>query len=74
MLKKGVYTMIFLSIILIGIGLTMFFQTDVFWEITESWKSHSSSGPSDFYKFEVKFGGVMFFLVGLGNLIVVLFF
>jgi len=66
--------MIFLAIILIGIGLTMFFNTEIFWEITESWKSQSSSGPSDFYKFEAKFGGVMFFLVGLAGVIVELFF
>ena len=66
--------MIFLSIILIGFGLTMFFKTDVFWEITESWKSNSSSGPSDLYEFDIKFGGVMFFLVGSAGLIAVMFF
>jgi len=66
--------MMFLSIILIGIGITMFFKPDVIWVITESWKTENQYGPSDLYKVSTKFGGIMFFLVGLANLIVTFVF
>jgi hypothetical protein len=66
--------MLFLSIIFIGISYIMFFKPDIFWNITESWKSDNAYGPTDLYKFSTKFGGVMFFFIGLVGLIVQIFF
>lgn len=66
--------MIVVSLIFIVIGLTMIFNTKLFWKITESWKSGNSYNPSDVYQVSTKFGGIMFFLVGLGGVIAKLFF
>lgn len=66
--------MIVVSLIFIVIGLTMIFNTKLFWKITESWKSQGSYDPSDLYLVQVKFGGVMFFLVGMAGVIATLFF
>lgn len=66
--------MIILAVILIAIGLTMLFKTEWFWTLTESWKSESASGPSELYDINIKFGGVMCFLVGLAGVIAELFF
>ncbi len=65
--------MILLSIVLLGVGITLFFKPDIFWIMTESWKSDNAYGPSDLYKFSTKFGGVITFIVGLANLIIQVF-
>lgn len=65
--------MIFLSIIFIGVGITMFLKPDIIWTITESWKSDNAYGPTDLYKTSTKFGGILVFLIGLVNLFVQLF-
>lgn len=71
--KKRGQTMIFLAVILIIIGLTMLFSPTLFWKLTESWKSENASSPSDLYKVNVTFGGIMMILVGLAGVLAELF-
>ena len=60
--------MIFWSIILIILGVTMFFKPDIIWMISESWKSDDASGPSYLFELSTKFGGIMFFIAGLAGI------
>ena len=62
-----------LSIILIAVGITMLIRPKIFFELTESWKSSISSGPSKLYLFSTRFGGVMCILAGVGELIALVF-
>jgi|GEM_PF-1364222 len=48
--------MIILAFILLLLGPVMFFKTDWFWRLTESWKSERASGPSELYDINIKFG------------------
>lgn len=66
--------MIVLAVLLMAFGFIMFFKTDWFWRLTESWKSEKVSGPSELYDINIKFGGVMCFLVGLAGVVTELFF
>lgn len=59
-----------LSIILIAFGIFMLIRPRTFFELTESWKSDTSSEPSKLYIFGTRFGGVMCILAGAGELIV----
>ena len=60
---------IVLSIIFVIIGVIMIIKPEVVFDVTESWKSYSSSEPSKLYLFSTRFGGAMFLLVGIGGLI-----
>lgn len=53
------------AILLIVLGCVMIFKTELFWRITESWKSDVSHGPSWLFEISSKFGGVMFVIAGL---------
>lgn len=66
--------MIIRAFILLLLGPVMFFKTDWFWRLTESWKSEKVSGPSELYDINIKFGGIMCFLVGLAGVVTELFF
>lgn len=65
--------MIILSILLTIIGIIMIINPSIFWLITESWKSNNSYEPSNLYKTSTRFGGIIFVIVGLINLIVQVF-
>lgn len=62
--------MLFLGLILIIVGLVMLIKPDVFWSITESWKSNDGTEPSDLYLLSTRIGGVLFTIVGIGGAIV----
>lgn len=57
------------SILFTAFGLFLFFKPELFWKITEQWKSYSADEPSDFYKISTKFGGLLFVVFGVVTLI-----
>jgi len=58
-----------LSIFVLIIGVLMLFKPDVWWEVTESWKSSDATEPSDFYIKYTRFGGGFFTLAGIAGII-----
>ncbi len=61
-----------LSLFVALIGLLELLAPNLWWELTESWKSNSSSEPSDFYLKITRISGVFFTVVGIGGFIVLL--
>lgn len=61
---------IFLSIIIVVIGIIMFFKPKLVFDITESWKSYTSSTPSNLYLFSTRLGGILCLLVGIAGILV----
>ncbi len=59
-----------ISIFLVVFGLVMLLKPDLFYLITESWKSDYSAEPSDLYVFSTRFGGIIFIIVGALNVVV----
>lgn len=51
--------------ILILISYVLFFKYELVYEITESWKSYSSSDCSDLYRISCQLGGVTLFILVL---------
>ena len=47
------------------IGITMLMSPDLFYQLTERWKSAAGGEPSKIYRVSLRVGGVMFCLVGL---------
>jgi hypothetical protein len=62
--------MVFIGILLAVVGVVMLLKPGLIWRVTESWKSTDASEPSSMYVLSLRVGGVMFLLVGLGNVIV----
>lgn len=50
--------------------MVMFFQPELMWKITESWKVDNNVEPSKLYIISTKFGGVIFFSLGIGAVVV----
>jgi len=65
---------ILLSLVLIIIGSIMFFKPNVFYKITESWKSDTYGEPSYLFQLSTRVGGLIFILVGFLGFIVFFFF
>lgn len=63
---------VFVGIVLIGIGAFLFLKPDLMWKLTEQWKSYRADGPSDFYLKSTKFGGVLFMLCGIVAIVLLL--
>ena len=61
--------MILLSICILIIGFLMLAKPDIWWEITESWKSYDATEPSDFYIKNIRFGGGIFTVVGIAGIV-----
>lgn len=61
--------MLFLSILLLPLGLVMIIRPQWIWAIAEEWKSNDATEPSDFYLLSTRFGGIMCTLAGLGGII-----
>ena len=61
-----------LSLLLIGIGSLMVVSPQTWFNLTERWKSYSSSTPSDKYICNTRFGGIMFASAGILYLVVIL--
>ena len=57
------------SIFILTVGFLMLLKPDIWWEITESWKSYDATEPSDFYIKGTRFGGGTFTLVGIAGII-----
>lgn len=51
--------------ILILISYVLFFKYELVYEITESWKSYSSSDCSDLYKLDCQLAGIIAFIIDL---------
>lgn len=61
--------MLLLSVFILLIGFLMLVKPDIWWEITESWKSYDAAEPSDFYIKATRFGGCIFTSVGIAGII-----
>lgn len=57
------------GLFLMGLGGLMFLRPDIFYELTESWKTRQGN-PTDRYLLETRIGGVMCFLAGLCGVVV----
>ena len=55
---------VFAGIAFLGLGALLFFKPDLFWKLTESWKSDRADGPSDLYRKSAKLGGALLALLG----------
>lgn len=53
------------GILFFALGIFMFLKPDLVWKLTEEWKSYRADGPSDLYLRNIKFGGIVFALVGV---------
>lgn len=56
---------IFGGILLVIIGMLMFFFPNVVYSITELWKSDTSGEPSDAYKVHIRIKSVGVFCIGI---------
>jgi len=53
------------SFVLIGLGFLFIIKPKVVWNISDSWKSKGSKGPSDAYKVITRIQGLALLLVGI---------
>ena len=53
------------AVVFLFIGLFLFLRPDLFWKLTEQWKSYSADEPSDLYRTSTKVGGALFAAFGL---------
>ena len=51
-------------------GLIMLIKPNLFFLLTEAWKTYSSADPSDFYIFTTRLGGAILTLVGVAAVII----
>lgn len=65
--------LIIIGIILIFVGALLLFNPKAVFYITESWKSYSSSEPSNLYLISTRIGGAIMCLVGITGIIILLF-
>ena len=56
-------------LILMGIGVLMIANPQLFYELKESWKNDGGAEPSKFWVFSTKIGGTAFLLAGIGGII-----
>ena len=68
-LEGGNKVLLLGGIFLLGFGLLMICFPDLFYELTESWKSSAFGEPSDFYRWHTRIGGIVFALVGIVSLV-----
>ena len=62
--------LLLMGLLLLALGLVMAFFPEIWFELTESWKSYSASEPSDFYRLSCRIGGVVFALAGVAGIVV----
>ena len=60
---------IFIGIVFLALGLFLFFRPDLYWALTEKWKSYSADEPSDLYRFCTKGAGVLLAVFGVAALV-----
>ena len=63
--SSNIYLFVFLCICLLIISYLLYFKYELVYEITESWKSYSSSDCSDLYKISCQLGGIITFIIDL---------
>ena len=61
--------LVILGIFLIVVGGLLLIKPDIFWLITESWKSSDATEPSNLYVFSTRVGGGLCIAVGIGGII-----
>jgi len=61
--------LLILSLLLLPMGLVMFFRPQWIWAMSEEWKSNDATEPSDLYLLSTRLGGVLSTLAGLGGII-----
>lgn len=62
--------MILMSLFLVLAGLLMAFNPSLFWMITERWTSSDGTEPSELYKWNTRFGGIICMIVGVGGILI----
>ena len=60
---------IFGGLVFVALGAFLFLKPDLYWRLTERWKSYYADGPSDIYIRSTKLGGVLFALIGVAFII-----
>ena len=65
---------ILLGILLAILGAAMVINPRFFIQLRDKWRYDTDVEPSKFYIFEVRFGGVMFLLVGIVCTVILLIF
>ena len=63
---------IMLALVCIAVGLFMAVKPDIYWEITESWKSKGADGPTDQYRRRSRGAGI-FLTAAMALLLILLF-
>ena len=61
---------VFAGILFIVTGALLFLKPELLWRLTEKWKSYRADEPSDLYRISTKFGGILYFLLGIAMIIV----
>jgi len=62
--------MLFGLIFIILLGLFMIITPKTIWLLAESWKSDDATEPSYLYVWSTRFGGFMFFIIGVSGVVV----
>lgn len=62
-----------IGIVFAGIGLTMLIKPQIIFHITEGWKNSNNNEPSDLYIISIRFGGVMFVIIGFASVTIQFF-
>ena len=53
------------GILLFALGIFLFLKPDLWWKITEEWKSYRADEPSELYLKSTKMGGILFALFAI---------
>ena len=63
--NSNIYLAVFICIFFLTLSYLLYFKYELVYEITESWKSYSSSDCSDLYKINCQLGGIITFIIDL---------
>ena len=53
------------GILIFALGIFLFLKPDLWWKLTEEWKSYRADGPSELYLKNIKIGGILFAMLGI---------
>ena len=57
------------GLVCVALGAFLLLKPDLYWRLTERWKSYYADEPSDIYIRSTKLGGVLFALIGVAIII-----
>ena len=57
------------GLVCVALGAFLFLKPDLYWRLTERWKSYYADEPSDIYIHSTKLCGVLFALIGVAFII-----